>query len=480
MMRLFQRYPPKLWMLSIIPIIVISLFIYLDDEYSAYTATSLQSMSDKVKSFTEAVDEWRKENLFSSGEYDPNFIDLDLVADPSSSEAPKGVILMFAKTMDLYDVYETVRTVEDRFNRKYGYDWMIVTDAKHSENFKKSVTALITNKVEFVSVAKREGLTSETNLDSRKLKETKAKIKKLNTDSRISMKTKLYQKFWSFSLLQIEELENYDYFLRVTPGTQLMCDINIDLFQFMKINSKSYGFGLATKNEPNIFEKLWPLTLSYISKNPRSIHSNNLIDLISDDNGENFNNCQFDTQFEIGYLKFFRSERYTKLMEYYIESKGIFYENWQDGTLRTIAVSLLNDKNHVQFFNNIAIKDYKATTNIHDTCPYEHSFRLNSHCICDPLSDITWNARSCVEKFYNVNNAVIPSYVEEHKHALFEKSEQEKNSQENRVQEAEAERIKIEDAKAEEEARANALAQAEKEKELLDKESNKENTEDKE
>jgi alpha 1,2-mannosyltransferase len=48
-----------------------------------------------------------------------------------------ATILMLARNSDTDSVIRSVRELEDRFNRKFGYPWTFMNDEPFSDDFKK-------------------------------------------------------------------------------------------------------------------------------------------------------------------------------------------------------------------------------------------------------------------------------------------------------------------------------------------------------
>ena len=45
-------------------------------------------------------------------------------------------MLMLARNSDVNDAVKSVRRLEDRFNRKFGYPWLFLNEEPFSEEFK--------------------------------------------------------------------------------------------------------------------------------------------------------------------------------------------------------------------------------------------------------------------------------------------------------------------------------------------------------
>ena len=48
----------------------------------------------------------------------------------------KATFVTLARNEELYDLIKSIRTVEDRFNRKFNYDWVFLNDKEFTQNLK--------------------------------------------------------------------------------------------------------------------------------------------------------------------------------------------------------------------------------------------------------------------------------------------------------------------------------------------------------
>lgn len=62
-----------------------------------------------------------------------------LPASTTLHERANATLLMLARNSDVDGAVSSVRDVEDRFNRKFGYPWVFMNEEPFSEDFKKCV-----------------------------------------------------------------------------------------------------------------------------------------------------------------------------------------------------------------------------------------------------------------------------------------------------------------------------------------------------
>ena len=166
----------------------------------------------------------------------------------------------------------------------------------------------------------------------------------------------------------------------------------------MKDNELIYGFNMAILDDARSFPSLWQRTRAFLGAHPEHVHPQSdpswLLDTAT--LAQDYNNCQFFSNFEIGSLDFFRSEAYQAYFDWLDHSGGFFYERFGDAPIHTLAVSLLAPKGKSWFFRDIG---YEHDINRHcpPSRPIDHLYdeaqavnaseselRSNELCDCDP------------------------------------------------------------------------------------------------
>ena len=64
-------------------------------------------------------------------------ISADIAAAPPPRYLANATLFMLARNSDVDSAVNSVREVEDRFNRKYGYPWVFLNEEPFSDNFKR-------------------------------------------------------------------------------------------------------------------------------------------------------------------------------------------------------------------------------------------------------------------------------------------------------------------------------------------------------
>jgi alpha 1,2-mannosyltransferase len=160
-------------------------------------------------------------------------------------------------------------------------------------------------------------------------------------------------RFESGFFFQQELLMDYEYYWRVEPSIELYCDIDYDVFKYMKDNNKKYGFTLSLYEYIETIPTLWESVKRFMKEHPEHIAENNAMGFLSDDGGNTYNKCHFWSNFEIGNLDFWRGKAYTDFFNKLDRDGGFFYERWGDAPVHSIGASLLLPKDQIHFFNDI-------------------------------------------------------------------------------------------------------------------------------
>jgi alpha 1,2-mannosyltransferase len=62
--------------------------------------------------------------------------------DPYPDQRANATLLMLARNSDLIGAAQSVRRLEDRFNKNYRYPWVFLNDEPFSDEFKRCVALM--------------------------------------------------------------------------------------------------------------------------------------------------------------------------------------------------------------------------------------------------------------------------------------------------------------------------------------------------
>lgn len=96
------------------------------------------------------------------------------------------------------------------------------------------------------------------------------------------------------------------------------------------------------------------------------------------------------SNFEIGSLKWLRSQAYIDFFDSLDKDGGFFYERWGDAPVHSIAAGIMLKKEEIHFFNDIAYYHVPFTH-----CPTGEKLRTELQCHCNPKDNFDWKGYSC-------------------------------------------------------------------------------------
>ncbi|ANB15847.1 alpha-1,2-mannosyltransferase KTR1 [Sugiyamaella lignohabitans] len=321
-------------------------------------------------------------------------------------EKASATFVSLARNSDLWDLIDSIRMVEDRFNHRYHYDWVFLNDDEFTEEFKDTISRYVSGKATFGLIPKEHWGFPEW-IDKEKAALVREQMRNDKVIYGDSIPYRHMCRYESGFFWRHPALDPYKFYWRVEPHIKLFCDIDYDVFKFMEEKKLKYGFTISLYEYETTIKTLWKTTKEFIDANPQYVSPNSLMDFISDDKGETYNRCHFWSNFEVASLDFWRGEAYQKYFEHLDKAGGFFYERWGDAPVHSLAASLFLDKDEVHYFQDIGYWH-----NPFSNCPTEKEERLRLKCTCNPARDhdnnFTWKDYSCTPKFFNAKGLQRP------------------------------------------------------------------------
>lgn len=374
----------------------------LSEEERKAAAEEVKEWAAKYQKGQVALQDKPKENIADNQQDKPK--DQLTQAPPSSSnEKVSATFVTLARNSELYDLIKSIRVVEDRFNRKYNYDWVFLNDEEFTQEFKDLTTAIVSGTTKYGKIPK-EHWSYPNWID---LEKAAASRKQMKQDKIIYGDSESYRhmcRFESGFFWRNPLLDEYEWYWRVEPGIEINCDLNYDLFKYMQDNEKVYGFTISIHEFEKTIPTLWQHTKDFIEKNPQYVANDNFLDFISDDGGKTYNLCHFWSNFEIANLNFWRSEAYSAYFDYLDSTGGFFYERWGDAPVHSIAAALFLPKSKIHYFEDVGYRHH-----VYGQCPLNPQFRYEHKCSCDPEKDFTFRGYSCGKKYYDKMGLTKPA-----------------------------------------------------------------------
>lgn len=320
-----------------------------------------------------------------------------------------ATFVSLARNEDLWELVGSIRQVEDRFNRKFHYDWVFLNDKPFDDNFKSVTTSLVSGQTRYGLIPK-DHWSYPSWIDQDKARESRKNMQEKKIIYGGSESYRHMCRFESGFFWRDPALDDYKYYWRVEPSIKLHCDIDYDVFKFMEEKKIKYGFTISLYEYIETIPTLWNSTRKFIDQHPDYVAPDSLMKFVSDDNGESYNKCHFWSNFEVADLDFWRSKPYQEYFDFLDREGGFFYERWGDAPVHSIGASLFLNKDEIHFFEDIGY--FHVPFN---SCPASEEDRLSKRCVCNPKDSFTWKGYSCTPKFYDVKGMPRPAgWSQEH------------------------------------------------------------------
>lgn len=305
---------------------------------------------------------------------------------PISKE--NATLVMLVRNQELEGALSSIRLLEDRFNRNYHYPWVFLNEVPFTQEFIEK-TSLMASGNTFYELIPSSDWEPPSYIDENKLQENLFSAVNNNV---IYGGLRSYRNMCHFNsgfFFRQPKLLEYDWYFRVEPDVEYLCDFQYDPFKFLREHNKIYGFVTTIHDYENTIPSLWPTVEKFMAKHPEMIHTNNSLKFITTNETDlnynvpiipsstDYNMCHFWSNFEIGNLNFWRSKEYLTFFEFLSKSGGFHYERWGDAPVHSIGLNLLADKNSIHHFDDLGYyhPPYMA-------CPTSEDLISYKRCIC--------------------------------------------------------------------------------------------------
>ena len=222
--------------------------------------------------------------------------------EASSGLSPRAkmnaTFVSLTRNSDLWDIADSIRNVEDRFNRNYHYDWVFLNDKPFDETFKKVTTALVSGTARY-GLIDREHWSFPDFIDQEKAKAVREDMAERKIIYGDSISYRHMCRFESGFFFRQPLMNEYEWYWRVEPSIKLFCDIGFDPFVFMAENKKKYSFVISLFEYAETIPTIWNSTKKFMKLHPEHVAEGNAVDWLSDDGGESYNHCHFVSYFYV-------------------------------------------------------------------------------------------------------------------------------------------------------------------------------------
>ncbi|KAJ7235488.1 glycosyltransferase family 15 protein [Mycena rebaudengoi] len=308
---------------------------------------------------------------------------------PDGGRRANAVIVMLDGNLD--GVERSMRQLEEKWNSKFKYPYVFLTEEPFSDRFKWTIAGLTAAKVEF-GLIPRDHWYQPSFIDESRAAASRKDMEENKVIYGGSVPYRNMCRFNSGFFFRHPLLDKYRYYWRVEPDVKFFCNLDYDPFLFMQDEGKKYGFTISLPEYEDTIPTLWQTVKEFIAANPELISPDNAMGFLSDDGGQSYNNCHFWSNFEIADLDLWRSEAYMKFFEYLDSKGGFYYERWGDGPVHSIGAALFARKDQIHFFEDVGYR--------HE--PFQHCPQLQhakNRCSCDINENFDREGWSCLNRY---------------------------------------------------------------------------------
>ncbi|KAK4621785.1 Glycolipid 2-alpha-mannosyltransferase 1 [Fulvia fulva] len=283
--------------------------------------------------------------------------------DNPNSARINATLLSLVRNSELEQIVGSMQELEATWNHKFNYPWTFFNDEPFTEEFKKATRANTKAECRYELIPKEHwDIPSWINDD---LMAESAKILEEKKIQYASMKSYHQMCRWNSGMFyRHPALKDMQYYWRVEPHVNFYCDVDYDVFRYMRDHNKTYGFTINLYEAPDSIPGLWPETLKFLASddNQKLLAPNNAMSWLTDKErrpekqANGYSGCHFWSNFEIADLSFWRSPVYEAYFEHLDRAGGFFYERWGDAPVHSIALGLFEDTNKIHWFKDIGYR----------------------------------------------------------------------------------------------------------------------------
>ncbi|KAM0678110.1 hypothetical protein BDAP_001369 [Binucleata daphniae] len=301
-----------------------------------------------------------------------------------------AVLLILCRNSDVDGICNSIKELEDVFNKNYGYPYVFLNNEEFTKEFKDKIATVTKSKVNYGKLTK-EQWGPPSWIDLEKTQKSMDEMVKKDIIYGGSLNYRNMCRFFSGFFYNHELVQKYDYYWRIEPDVNFYCKMNFDPFEFLKKNNKLYSFVITIREFMETIPTLWKTSIEFLEKHRNILKNNEIMGFILDDK-KAYNGCHFWSNFEIASFEFFRSEIYQKFFNFLDKTGGFYYERWGDAPVHSIAATLFLGKDKIHFFDDIGYRH-----NVYQHCPTSPSRLVD--CKCDPNDNVDKQGESCLKEY---------------------------------------------------------------------------------
>lgn len=336
--------------------------------------------------------------------------DIDFRRGKTVIGVERATLFTLCRNEDLGGMLASIKSLQVRFNDKHNYPWVFANDVPFSEVFKESIARAVSGDVTFTTIPKQYWSVPDW-IDQDKMEKSMLKLLADKIPYSMSQSYRQMCRFYSGFFYKLKALDQYDWYWRVEPDITYTCNLPEDPFGTMQKGNKVYGFSIAMTEFENAVEDLWETSRNHFENQPwwseeqmtenGTIPGTSLgfIEMDADtrqiERGS-YNLCHYWSNYEVGNLVFYRSDKYEKYFQALDKTGDFFYKRWGDAPVHSMAVSYLLPPEKIQYFDNTGYYHGEI-----GNCPRDRAIFKALDCSCNRRREFSWRSWSCVPRWFD-------------------------------------------------------------------------------
>ncbi|OQO15313.1 hypothetical protein B0A48_00696 [Cryoendolithus antarcticus] len=280
--------------------------------------------------------------------------------DNKNNDRINATLLSLVRNEEMKDLVQSMQDLERTWNHKFNYPWTFINDVPFTEEFKTEIRKHTKAECRFHTIPEEHW--AVPSWINEELFVESANILKEQGVQYAHMKSYHQMCRWNSGLFyKHPALLDMQYYWRVEPKVHFFCDVDYDVFRYMRDHNKTYGFTVNLYDSPESLPTLWPETMKFLADNEHLLADNNAMKWLTDKERrpehahktKGYSTCHFWSNFEIADLDFWRSPAYQAYFDHLDRAGGFFYERWGDAPVHSIALGLFEDARKIHWFKDI-------------------------------------------------------------------------------------------------------------------------------
>lgn len=343
---------------------------------------------------------------------------------------PKAALVMWITDFDIKEVVKTINSVQTIYNNWLQYPWILISadgdeynDLEWMEGLKESV---LFNDMEdetkiFLQIATKEYFEVPDWIDLGKVAQSRNRMRLIEHGD--SMKYRQWTRYFTGFLATEKFMSKIDWIWNLKPGTELLCDVDYDLFRKMQDTQKLIGIAGTRVPEDVTQENVRRFHESLKKDHPEMMAISNLEKLFlkrKDDKdkdknkGDQYESCELLIEdLALLNLNVLRSQTYQDFYSLVDKDANIFHNGWSIETIHSMAFAYFIKKDQFQFFDHLGFQSDTYTN-----CPINDDVYKEFRCKCDQGGDMTFSKKACSRKIFEELRMSLPDNWDKHKDIL--------------------------------------------------------------